>query len=747
LQNLHWDLYPLEKQFLQNNSYPHFNQYICGETMMQNNGLKNFLFLLELVREEDIDTLEYLYRGIQERYEQQAENTPGDLEKYLRLYPVKLKSARQLAAQWLARYPQSYAAHIILADCILSDAYTKRGALPAAAASVYSLKSLNEGMDHAAALLETAVTLSVRPFHAWLYLGYMNAVDPRYGTAREFMPDEQGDLHQLPFWYKKALQLEPESVTLRIAMLDALRKTPPEMHQVAVREGMPLYQRPPDVWSDSMQAYAYLLYSGLPAHARNEVRAVYRGHYAWYCWLGKHAPSEALTHFETMYRLSPHRGAPALARFYACRKEWSKALHYFKEALAYHPENIMLIYDYAGCLTAADPHNQQVVAYYRRAARYGHPAAWMRLGDIYRKGLNAQPRHIVKTLNYYHTALQEGCIAAGEQLVQLYWKGEHGNTAVINRLKSIQLLEEIVQQGSGWACARLAEMELEKRSRTHDYSIATHYVNLGIHYGSMHCYYLVGKRIYEGRLLWRSVHLVPGYFFKPTREDRKMALDYLIKSASLGYLKAMACLARYFDKGYEEDRDPYAAAEWYCKTADLDLQDEEGCCFPAFKAVFYGHHKARNLKAAARYLHQGAAVAGSECQNRLAYELLKGTFAYDSNGHLQPQLGAADNHNIRIAVELYERSAAVGHVESMYCLAAFYERNAVTKEDHLKAFRYFLMAAEAGKTGAQKEVGCYYLNGLAVERNETYAMFWLSMAADSGEAAARALLEKTFRRM
>ncbi|HEY8917209.1 MAG TPA: tetratricopeptide repeat protein [Chitinophaga sp.] len=710
--------------------------------MMQNNGLKNYLFLLELVREEDIDTLEYLYRGVQERYEQEQENTPGDLEKYLRYYPIKLKSAWQLAAQWQARYPQSYAAHIILADCILSDAYTKRGTLPVASASVYSLKSLKDGMDHAGELLETAVTLSRRPFHAWLYLGYMNAVDPRYGTAKEFTLDETGDLHQLPYWYKKALQLEPGSITLRIAMLDALRKTPPEIHQVNVKNGEPMYHRPPDVWSDSMQAYAYLLYSGLPADARNEVRAVYRGHYAFYCWLGKNAPSEALPHIETMYRLAPHRGAAALARFYACRKDWGKALLYFKEALSYHPENIVLLYDYAGCLSQADPASHQAVVYYRRAARYGHPAAMMRLGDIYRKGLNAQSIHLLKALNYYQMALQEGYTSAGEQLAQLYWRGEDGNTGIINRVKAIHILENIVQQGNGWACARLAELELEKRSRTHDYSAATHYVNLGMHYGSIHCYYLVGKRIYEGRLLWRGVHVVPGYFFKPNKDDRKMALEYLMKSASLGYLKAMACLARYFDKGYEEDRDPYAAAEWYCKAADQDLQDEEGCCFPAFKAVFYGDHKARNLKSAARYLHQGATVAGSECQNRLAFELLKGTFAYDSKGLLQPQLGVANDYNIRIALGLYERSAAVGHVESMYYLAEFYERNAVSKADHLKAFRYFLQAAEAGKTVAQKEVGCYYLNGLAVEKNETYAMFWLSMAADSGEVTARELLDK-----
>ncbi|WP_298735441.1 hypothetical protein [uncultured Chitinophaga sp.] len=691
--------------------------------MMENNELKNYLFLLELVREEDIDTLEYLYRGVQERYEQATENTAGDFEKYLRYYPVRLKSARQLAASWLARYPQSYPAHIVLAACLLFDAYAKRGSLPVTAASVYSLKSLKEGMDHAAALLDTARGLSPRPFHAWLYLGYMYAIDARYGDEIVLFPADLGQAQRMPLWYRKAVQLEPDSVTLRIVMMDALRRG-----QAAS-------------WNDSMQGYAYQLYSGLPADARNQIRAAYRGHYARYCLYHKHAPADALQHFVTMYRLSPRLGAPALAEYYRHINEPQKANEYYREALNRHPENAALLYDYAASLAAADPKDPKIPGCYRRAARYGYPEAWLRLGEIYAKGLYGQEKHSGKALNYYHLALREGILEAGEQLIHLYWQGDAAFHLIKDRDKAVRIMKEIAQEGSGWACARLAELELEARTRDHDYSMATHYINLGIHYGSMHCYYLVGKRIYEGRLLWRSVHIVPGHFFKPNRDDRKMALDYLQKSASLGYIKAMACLARYFDKGYEEDRNPEAAADWYCKTADLDLQDEEGCCYAAFKAVFYGEYKSRSLKAAARYLHQGAAVNGSECQYRLAYELLKGTFAYN-NGQLLPHLGGATENNIRIALDLYEKAATAGHVEAMYYLAEFYEKNAASKADHLKAFLYFLLAAEAGKTVAQKEVGCYYLNGLAVEKNETYARFWLSMAADSGEPAARALLEK-----
>ena len=691
---------------------------------MENNELKNYLFLLELVREEDIDTLEYLYRGVQERYEQRTENTPGDFEKYLRYYPVRLKNAQQLATLWLARYPQSYAAHIILAACVLFDAYAKRGALPVTEASVYSLKSLREGMDRAAALLEASMTLSRRPFHAWLYLGYMYAVDVRYGDSADLFLEDLGIAHRMPLWYKKAEQHEPGSVTLRIAMLDALR------------------QAQPANWGDSMQGYAYLLYSGLSAAARNEVRAAYRGHYARYCLYHKRSPADALQHFNTMYRLSPRLGASALAGFYQYTNEPEKAKAYYREALAHEPENAALQYEYANCLAATEPRDPRTIICYRRAARYGYPGAWLQLGDIYRKGLYGLEKHLAKALNYYHIALREGSLEAGEQLVNIYWQGDTDAPGVKNRDKAVRIMKEIAQEGSGWACARLAELELEARTRDHDYSMATHYINLGIHYGSKYCYFLVGKRIYEGRLLWRSIHIVPGHFFKPNRDDRKMALDYLLKSASLGYVKAMACLARYFDKGYEEDKDPEAAADWYCRTADQDLHDEEGCCYAAFKAVFYGEYKGRNLKAAARYLHQGAAVNGSECQYRLAYELLKGTFAYNNAGHLLPHLGGANQDNIRIALELYEKAATAGHVEAMYYLAEFYEKNAASKADHLKAFLYFLLAAEAGKTIAQKEVGCYYLNGLAVEKNETFALFWLSMAADSGEPAARALLEK-----
>src|SRR5690606_26569382 len=116
-----------------------------------------------------------------------------------------------LAAQWLERYPRSYAAHIILANAVLADAYARRGSLPVQDASVYSLKSLKAGMDHAAALLEAAVKLSTRPFHAWLYLGYMYAVDARYGDEKEFLLEDIGVVYQLPLWYKRGEQLEPGS--------------------------------------------------------------------------------------------------------------------------------------------------------------------------------------------------------------------------------------------------------------------------------------------------------------------------------------------------------------------------------------------------------------------------------------------------------------------------------------------------------------------------------------------------------
>jgi hypothetical protein len=61
-------------------------------------------------------------------------------------------------------------------------------------------------------------------------------------------------------------------------MLDALRHSPPEMHRDHLKDSATGIKLQSDTWGDSMQAYAYLLYSGLSADARNEIRAVYRGH-------------------------------------------------------------------------------------------------------------------------------------------------------------------------------------------------------------------------------------------------------------------------------------------------------------------------------------------------------------------------------------------------------------------------------------------------------------------------------------
>jgi TPR repeat protein len=662
--------------------------------------MKDYFFLLELVHEEDIDALEYLYRGVQERYEREEENNPGDFEKYLSYYPVQLKTAQELAAGWLNRYPSSYTAHILLAACELSDALAKRGSLPQHLASVYSLKSLAAGMERASALLQKAVVLSSRPFHAWLYMGSLYAIDPRYGMGMK-----QTERHP---WYGHALQLEPSSLTLRIAMMEVLQKT---------------------------QAFCEMeeLISG------NELRAVYHLHYARYLWHEKKDPQEAEQHYEEAYRCCAPRSAAALAEFYRQMNRAGKTAFYFREAIAHEPLNAALLYEYAAWLSKRGM-RARALACFRKAARLGYPAAWVRLGDAYREGVNGTAQHILKALSFYQMAWNEGNMEAGEQLVNIYWEGDETESALRNRRKAMSLLAEMAMGGSGWACARLAELHLDVRLVDPDHDRATYYLTLGMRYGSMHCYYLLGKRIYEGKLLCRGKGMAPVNYI-PTRDDRRMALDYLMQSASLGYVKAMACLARYYDKGHEENRNAAAAAEWYCKTADHDIRDEEGCCFTAFQAVFYGEHIPRNPAAAARYLQQGAAVNGSDCQHRLAYELLKGSFAYDATGRLQPHKGAVNERNRQTALRLYEKAAAAGHLEAMYYLAAYYKQHASRREDHLKAFRYFLQAAEAGKNSAQKEVGRYYLNGLAVEKNEIHALFWLSMAADSGEPAARRLLD------
>jgi TPR repeat protein len=95
------------------------------------------------------------------------------------------------------------------------------------------------------------------------------------------------------------------------------------------------------------------------------------------------------------------------------------------------------------------------------------------------------------------------------------------------------------------------------------------------------------------------------------------------------------------------------------------------------------------------------------------------------------------------AVRYYRMAADQGNAEGAYWLAALYANGEGVPKDYSEAFRWFLVAAEAGYGPAIDVVSNAYLNGeLGQTRDRAKAKQWLQRGADSGYEPAKTKLEQ-----
>ena len=78
----------------------------------------------------------------------------------------------------------------------------------------------------------------------------------------------------------------------------------------------------------------------------------------------------------------------------------------------------------------------------------------------------------------------------------------------------------------------------------------------------------------------------------------------------------------------------------------------------------------------------------------------------------------------------------------MYRLAHFYYHGQGVEKDDRRAFELMRRSARAGETGAQYNVGVYFLWGVGTPVDRELGKDWLEKAATKGDEDARTLLDK-----
>jgi TPR repeat protein len=160
--------------------------------------------------------------------------------------------------------------------------------------------------------------------------------------------------------------------------------------------------------------------------------------------------------------------------------------------------------------------------------------------------------------------------------------------------------------------------------------------------------------------------------------NAQAALDYIHRSADLGYPPAEVMLGSFYDTGNPVPREPAQAATWYKKAA---LQDDPVGQWLLARLILAGIVPPRDLNEAARWL---------------------------------------------------QKSAAHGDPFGQYLLGSV----KLERQDYAPAAIWFRKAALQGMPQAQEQLGLLLKQGQGVNLDKTEAYVWLLVSYDAGNQSA-----------
>lgn len=100
-------------------------------------------------------------------------------------------------------------------------------------------------------------------------------------------------------------------------------------------------------------------------------------------------------------------------------------------------------------------------------------------------------------------------------------------------------------------------------------------------------------------------------------------------------------------------------------------------------------------------------------------------------------------NNVSSGVEWLQKSVESGRVEALDALTNLYSGNFVKLrecKDDKKAYYYASIGASKGYKEYQHKTACHLLGGIGVDKNESEAVHWLSLAASQGKVESQRML-------
>lgn len=90
------------------------------------------------------------------------------------------------------------------------------------------------------------------------------------------------------------------------------------------------------------------------------------------------------------------------------------------------------------------------------------------------------------------------------------------------------------------------------------------------------------------------------------------------------------------------------------------------------------------------------------------------------------------------------KSAQYGNVYAQYNLASQYKKTSRSKQDLLKAFKWYHKSAIKGYSASQYELALMFHYGLGVRQNVELARLWFTRASKRGHPKAQSILYRFY---
>ena len=380
--------------------------------------------------------------------------------------------------------------------------------------------------------------------------------------------------------------------------------------------------------------------------------------------------------------------------------------------------------------------DDKAIRLFEIAAQNGVGLAFHQLGDVYEYGWGVE-KDCVKAVEYYQKASDLGVDLAKRKLGHAYF---YGKGIEKDEKKGFLLYKEVADRGDSFSAYNVACCYLNAEGIESSIPLAFKYANKAAENNDPDAQYLLSLYYHEKcgiepeankslaylKLSAAAQHtqaLFDLAFHPEINPDKKLQLEYLIKSAKAGHIVGCAMILAVIPQSLLETinftiEDKNNLLEQFWRLSDeklLSLTDKKQKTIVLDAYLKNDHLTAKQKKKILRLLHALVQEQFVPAFGRLGQIYMEGVLI---------------KRDLQRAKKYWLEGAELSSRECFCSLGYFYETGQEGPPDYEKAFYYHQKAAELGNANSHNQLGLIYANSYGVEFDFDKAIYHFQRAIE-----------------